>query len=346
MGVRSPQEPAADIHAVGAHGNVVGVHREGDRVGHRWESWARPVGGALAKAGVDHVVFGDVIEVAVMVITKGAILSRNVLLTAPVPAVAIEEGIVAGVWRSHLLGDGPNAVAGIGHGVVSGRPEVIASCQENPVGRDVLIAHVHVEGHIDVGDFSGGARTVVPEVEVVEVNVPTVCIGRSVCIELAIEFQLKNAVPSHAREGGFWQVHAVPRPWGEGHLHQDLVGACAIVDGRELELTIRAFCHPNVHVNVGHGRKVGRVEVRALKVEVGIFQHSVPRARVKCGVYSARLAPSRVEVAGNAGVARTINANYVSSIKGGGVGIVRWGVWEGCRGRLAGECSAIRAGIE
>ena len=124
MGVRSPQEPAADIHAVGAHGNVVGVDRERDRVGHRWESRARPVGGALAKAGVDHVVFGDVIEVAVMVFTKGAILSRNVLLTAPVPAVAIEEGIVAGVWRSHLLGDGPNAVAGIGHGVVSGRPEV------------------------------------------------------------------------------------------------------------------------------------------------------------------------------------------------------------------------------
>ena len=120
MGVGATQKSAADIHAVRSNRDVVRIDGEGHSMEDTGRSRTRAVCRTLSKARVDHMVFGDAVQYAVIVLAAGAILSRDVFFAAPVSTVAVQEGVVAGIRRGHLLGDGPNVISGIGHGVVPG----------------------------------------------------------------------------------------------------------------------------------------------------------------------------------------------------------------------------------
>ena len=202
MGIRTAEEAATDVHAVGPNGDVVRIHRKGHCVENTRWGRAGTVGRAFAEAGIHDMVLGDVIEDAVIVLAIGAILSRDVFFAAPVAAVSIEEGVVARVRSDDLLRDGPNAVfVRVGHGVVSGRPEVVATSEEHPLLGDAFVGHVDVERHIYIGHLTLRARTVIVEVDVVQIHIPTRGIGRTITVELAVELHLKHVVPRHAGKG-------------------------------------------------------------------------------------------------------------------------------------------------
>ena len=105
--------------------------------------------GALAEAGADGGVLRDVAQQAVGVGTVRAGLPVDVLLAAPVRAVAVEERVVAGVSDGQSLRDGPDVVAiVVAHRVVPCDAEINAAGEEHSVGRRGLVGHVHIEGHI------------------------------------------------------------------------------------------------------------------------------------------------------------------------------------------------------
>ena len=105
--------------------------------------------GALAEARADGGVLCDVAQQAVGIGTVRAGLTDNVLLAAPVRAVAVEERVVAGVSDRQGLRDGPDVVAiVVAHRVVPCNAEVGATCEEHTVGRGGLVGHVDIKCHV------------------------------------------------------------------------------------------------------------------------------------------------------------------------------------------------------
>ena len=184
-------------------------------------------------------------------------------------------------------------------------------------GSRIVKREVH-EGRSIVTAGSGVATatvvstSIIPEVDVVQVDIPARGVGRTIPIELAVELHLNEVLPGHADKIRLSKVHTVPSSRGQRNIDQGLLvatGRC--VHWRHLQLTVGACFHPHIQVQVGHAGRIGVGQIRALVVEVGVLQHGVASSRVVLCIHRTTLAPSGVQVGGNGRVGAAIHGNHL-----------------------------------